>query len=80
VIGPESGFVGAGGGGYCCGVGEGFFGRVGGGEGGVVWGVPVFGYDFEGEGKGKEVVYGGDYIPATGDGERAVLFRILVFE
>jgi hypothetical protein len=49
-----------------------------GGERDVVCWVPVFGADFEGEGEGEEVVDGGDYGAAIGDGEGAVLYGCCV--
>lgn len=49
------------------------------GEGDVCRGVPVPREEFEGEGEGEQTVDGGNDVEAVGDGEGAVLGRLLVW-
>lgn len=80
VRGPEGGGVGTGAGGVVDGGGGGkgrWRGGVVGGEGDVVWGVPVACGEAEGEGEVEEGVDGGCDITSVGDSEGAVLYGLL---
>jgi hypothetical protein len=52
-------------------------GGVVGGKGDVVAGVPVTGGELDGKGESEEGVYGGGNVATVGDGEGAVLERVL---